>query len=82
MKRFKAKGSFTVTGIGQSDQDDKGIHLPVSGEVRVAGIVRQAVVTITIPPELVGTLKERLARPHFQIPLFDTKLLELSIHKL
>ena len=82
MRRFgKAQGSFAVTGVGQSILDLDGISIPLSGEVRVDGFIRQAIVTVKIPNSLMCVLTNALDKPVEQIPLYRGGLVALSLTK-
>jgi len=58
-----------------------GITVPLSGEVRVAGLVRQAILAVTIPNSLVGALTRTIDKPVEQIPLYRPEFVRLSIEK-
>jgi hypothetical protein len=82
MTRRHASGTFTITGVGQSTLNLEGISIPLTGEARLDGIVRQgAVVTVKIPNSLVDVLLRALDRPIEQIPMYRMGLVALSISK-
>lgn len=81
MKRHKATGTLVVTGVGQSILDLEGISIPLAGEARLDGMVRQAIVTLKIPNELVSVLFRMLDKPVEQIPLYREGLVGLSIRR-
>jgi hypothetical protein len=82
MTRRRASGTFTITGVGQSILDLEGISIPLTGEARLDGIVRQgAVVTVKIPNSLVDVLIRALDRPVEQIPMYRVGLVALSLHR-
>lgn len=77
--RHKATGTFSVTGVGQSIIDLKGVTVPLSGEVRVDGFVRQATVRVFVPNELVAVLFRMLDKPIEQIPMYRPGLVGLNL---
>jgi hypothetical protein len=78
---MKKTGHLIVTGVGCAILDMDGIKIPLSGEVRVDGIVRQAVINVSIPNSLVGVLTRAIDHPVEQIPMFRPELIRLSINK-
>ena len=81
-RQEKAKGTLTVTGVGQAVKDLDGIRLPLSGEARLDGVVRQATVVVVIPNSLISVVEGMLKRPIEQIPLYRPELLRLNIERL
>jgi len=83
MRRLgKAQGTFAVAGVGQAVLDLEGISIPLSGEIRVDGFIRQAIVTVKIPNELVGVLTRQIDKPVEQIPLYRPELIRTQIQKV
>jgi hypothetical protein len=83
MNRRRASGTFMISGVGQSTIDLKGISIPLSGEARLDGMVRQgAVMTLKIPNTLVDVLIRALDRPIEQIPMYNPGLVGLSLKKM
>lgn len=78
---MKPAGTFRVTGIGQVVKDIDGVKIPLSGEVRLAGMVKQATLSVSIPNSLLSVFVHAFDHPVKQIPMFDGKLLRLSITK-
>jgi len=79
MNRFKSQGTFNISGVGSAILDLEGISIPLSGEVRVAGLSRQAVVTLKIPNSLVHVLTNAIDHPVEQIPLYRPELIRLNL---
>lgn len=77
----RPRGTFAVSGVGQAVLDLEGISIPLSGEVRLDGMVRQAIVTVKVPNALVGVLTRAIDRPVEQIPLYRPELIRLQIKK-
>lgn len=81
MKRSKATGIFNVSGVGQAILDIDGLSIALSGEAKLDGMVRQAVVTMRIPNDLMGVFTRALDHPVEQIPMYRPGLVSLQIRK-
>jgi hypothetical protein len=79
--KHKDRGTFTVSGVGQSILDLDGITVPLSGSARIYGLTREAVVSVRIPNSLVAVLFRMLDKPVEQIPLYREGLVGFSLKK-